>query len=189
MRHHENHFRFRNIAFTIPLKNDKPKRIISSKVSHLSWNVLYARIQHVHWYWVATLVHGVLYIPVLKASGWGIGQKGLVPLLWIHLVLPLFWSTSGISFTGKARDRLQKDGGRKCPCCILILAQEISKQLTFWNGLKHLLRQLCQLVLFTELFLVCSGQLCWGWRLNVSSWLSWLFSSQLLYFFGRFTWL
>lgn len=114
MRYNENHSLFRNVEDTILLKNDKPKRIISSEDSHLSWNVLYAPILHVHLYLDAKLVHGVLYIPVLKVSGSGIGQKGLVPLFWIHLVLPLFWNRSGILLTGKARHRLQKYHGRKC---------------------------------------------------------------------------
>lgn len=138
-----------------------------------------------HLFWDAKLVHGVLYISVLQAYGSGIGQKGLAPHFRIHLVLPLFWGTSGISFTGEARYGLQKEGGRKHPCltCTLIWAQDICEQLRFWNALRYLLRYLCQSILFTELFLVSSGRLCWGSRLKLSSSLSWLFSSQPLPFF------
>lgn len=36
MRYNENHSLFRNVEDTVLLKNDKPKRIISSEDSHLS---------------------------------------------------------------------------------------------------------------------------------------------------------
>lgn len=127
-----------------------------------------------HLSWDAKLmVHGERCIPVLKVSVSGIGQKGLVPLFWIHLFLPLFWSMSGISFTGKARHGLQKEGGRKCPflTCTLIQAQDIAEQLRYWNTLKYLLRYLCQSILSIELFLMWSGWLCWGSRLKLFSWL------------------
>lgn len=141
MRHQKNHPLFMIVAGIIPLKNDKPKSIISSEVSHLSWNVVYAKVQHVHLYWDAKLVHGVVYIQILKVSGSDIRQKSFVPLIF-YLVLPLFWRTSGISFTGKARRKLQKDGGRKCPCltCTVIWTQDTSEQLWFWSTLKYLLR-------------------------------------------------